>query len=128
MEARLENYAMGWEATRYSGTPVIWHDGAFDNFESVIGFMPDLDAGSVLLANSETAESLMNDAPGFLDNLIAKITPAPPTSTPSAATATETRVAATPSLTDARPPPRSIIWLPVARRGWRSGGADRTVR
>jgi CubicO group peptidase (beta-lactamase class C family) len=54
-EVQLEGYALGWDHVSYGNTAVIFHTGAFDNFVSVIGFLPDLDIGLVLLVNSEDA-------------------------------------------------------------------------
>jgi CubicO group peptidase (beta-lactamase class C family) len=54
-EVQLEGYALGWDRVSYGNTAVIFHTGAFDNFVSVIGFLPDLDIGLVLLVNSEDA-------------------------------------------------------------------------
>ena len=67
----LENYAMGWEISEHEGHEVIWHDGAYDNYVSVIGFVPDLNMGFVILANSEEAgEGLIAEGPAFLIDLV----------------------------------------------------------
>ncbi len=63
----LENYGMGWETQEYEGVEVIFHTGAFDDFASVIGFVPEFDVGFVILLNCEEAgENLIVDAPGVL--------------------------------------------------------------
>jgi len=63
----LEEYAMGWEQTTYSGVDMIWHTGAYDDFASVLGFIPDLETGFVILLNCEEAgEALTEEAPYVL--------------------------------------------------------------
>ena len=51
----LEDYGMGWQNSSYAGYDVISHEGSFDNYLSVIGFVPELDMGFVVLTNSEEA-------------------------------------------------------------------------
>jgi CubicO group peptidase (beta-lactamase class C family) len=69
----LENYAMGWDVSEYDGAKVISHEGAFDNYLSVVGFVPDLNVGFVILTNSEEAgERLIGDGPMFLIDLFNK--------------------------------------------------------
>jgi CubicO group peptidase (beta-lactamase class C family) len=51
----LENYAMGWEQLWYHEIEIISHTGAYDDFASVIGFIPEFDLGFVVLLNSEEA-------------------------------------------------------------------------
>jgi hypothetical protein len=63
----LEDYAMGWEVQTYEGVEMIFHTGAYDDFASVIGFLPELDVGFVILLNCEEAgEALIEDAPYVL--------------------------------------------------------------
>lgn len=63
----LEDYAMGWEISEYAGVEVISHEGAFDNYLCVIGFLPELNIGFVILTNSEDAgEGLIEEGPIFL--------------------------------------------------------------
>ncbi|MFT7586946.1 MAG: CubicO group peptidase (beta-lactamase class C family) [Cellvibrionaceae bacterium] len=63
----LENYAMGWEVSTVQGAKVISHEGSFDNYLSVIGFVPELDLGFVILMNSaDTGEELVIEGPKFL--------------------------------------------------------------
>ncbi len=67
----LKDYAMGWEVSNYAGVDVISHEGAFDNYLSVIGFVPDLNIGFVILANSEeTGAGLIEAWPTFLIDLM----------------------------------------------------------
>ncbi len=67
----LENYAMGWEISEYEDVTVISHEGSFDNYLSVIGFLPDLDIGFVFLVNSEeTGAVLIDKGPNFLIDLL----------------------------------------------------------
>jgi CubicO group peptidase (beta-lactamase class C family) len=51
----LDDYGMGWQNSSYSGYDVISHEGSFDNYLSVIGFVPELEMGFVVLTNSEEA-------------------------------------------------------------------------
>jgi len=67
----LEDYAMGWERTTYQGMEILSHSGAYDNFVSVIGFLPDEDAGFVILINSEKAgDELVEDVPKALADIL----------------------------------------------------------
>lgn len=67
----LEDYAMGWEISEYAGVEVISHEGAFDNYLSVIGFLPEPNIGVVILTNSEDAgEGLIEEGPIFLIDLM----------------------------------------------------------
>ena len=66
----LENYAMGWEVSEYEEFLVISHEGSFDNYLSIIGFVPDLDIGFVILTNSEEAGGrLIDEGPTYLIDL-----------------------------------------------------------
>ena len=51
----LDEYGMGWQNSTYAGYDVISHEGSFDNYLSVIGFVPELELGFVVLTNSEEA-------------------------------------------------------------------------
>lgn len=63
----LENYGMGWETSNYKGYTVISHEGSFDNYLSVIGFVPDLEFGYVVLTNcEENGEGLIVGVPQYL--------------------------------------------------------------
>ncbi|MGB0383428.1 MAG: serine hydrolase domain-containing protein [Ardenticatenaceae bacterium] len=67
----LENYAMGWETHQHQGVKLIQHEGSYDNFLSIIGFIPQLNAGFVILTNSEDAGGpLIADAPLMLVELL----------------------------------------------------------
>ena len=69
-EPDLENYAMGWEVSEYEEFLVISHEGSFDNYLSIIGFVPDLDIGFVILTNSEEAGGrLIDEGPTYLIDL-----------------------------------------------------------
>ena len=73
-EPQLENYALGWDVSPYNGVEVISHEGAFDSYLSIIGFVPELELGYVILTNSEdTGEALLTDSPPYLiDQLLQK--------------------------------------------------------
>ena len=50
---------------------LIAHEGAYDNYLSVIGFIPELNIGFVILTNSEeAAERLIEESPTFLIDLL----------------------------------------------------------
>ena len=67
----LENYGMGWEVSEYQDVALITHEGSFDNYLSVIGFMPDQDIGFVILTNSEEAGGrLIDEGPYALIDLL----------------------------------------------------------
>jgi len=62
---QLENYGMGWEVSKYEGVTLIAHEGSFDNYLSIIGF--------VILTNSEEAsERLIEEGPRRLIDLLAE--------------------------------------------------------
>lgn len=66
-QPHLEGYALGWELKKENGVTSISHEGSFDNYLSIIGFVPELDFGYVILINSADAgESLIDGGPGFL--------------------------------------------------------------
>ena len=66
-QPQLEGYALGWQVDTYKGVDVISHEGSFDSYLSVIGFVPELELGYVILTNSEdTGEALLVDAPPYL--------------------------------------------------------------
>ena len=66
----LEDYAMGWDVKDYD-VKTILHEGAYDDFISVIGFMPEENIGFVILINSEMAgEDLIIEAPKVLAELL----------------------------------------------------------
>jgi CubicO group peptidase (beta-lactamase class C family) len=70
-EPMLENYGMGWEIRDYGGMEIISHTGSYDDFGSVIGFVPELGVGFVILLNCEEAGAeLVEDAPYVLVDLL----------------------------------------------------------
>ena len=68
----LEDYAMGWESKTHQGITIIVHEGAYDDFMSVIGFMPDENLGFVILINSEETGAITEEAPFILAELLGK--------------------------------------------------------
>ena len=68
----LEHYAMGWEENIFGGLKIICHEGAYDDFISVIGFIPEKNIGFVVLVNSEEAgENVVGEVPSVLAGLLA---------------------------------------------------------
>lgn len=66
-QPELENYGMGWVTKEYEGVLLLSHEGLFDNYLSVIGFIPELNIGFVVLTNSADAgQNLVTDFPSFL--------------------------------------------------------------
>lgn len=68
----LENYGMGWEIKTYEGIKIISHEGAYDDFVSIIGFMPEENIGFVILVNSEETGEITEEAQLILAELLAK--------------------------------------------------------
>ena len=69
----LENYGMGWEAAMIDGVEVIMHEGSYDNYLSIIGFIPELDIGFVVLANTaDAADNLITNTPSTVVELFAE--------------------------------------------------------
>ena len=68
----LEDYAMGWESKTHQGITLIVHEGAYDDFMSVIGFMPDENLGFVILINSEETGAITEEAPLILAELLSE--------------------------------------------------------
>ena len=67
----LEGYGMGWETLTYEDVEMIFHTGAYDDFASVIGFLPEFDIGFVVLLNSEEAgENLIEESPYVLVDIL----------------------------------------------------------
>lgn len=58
----VEKYALGWERQRYNAVKVLIHEGAFDNFTSVIGVLPKQKLAYVILVNTENTGALLSDA------------------------------------------------------------------
>jgi transposase len=44
-------YALGWVMHHHRGHKMIWHTGGIDGFVANVSFMPDINAGAVILAN-----------------------------------------------------------------------------
>lgn len=69
-EPYLEDYALGWENKMVDGVQVISHEGSFDNYLSIIGFVPEEGVGFVILTNTaEAAEGLIDEGPSMLLDL-----------------------------------------------------------
>lgn len=68
----LEDYAMGWESKTHQGITIILHEGAYDDFMSVIGFMPDENLGFIILINSEETGAVIEEVPLILAELLGK--------------------------------------------------------
>ena len=68
----LEDYGMGWEIKTHEGIKIISHEGAYDDFVSIIGFMPDENIGFVVLVNSEETGAIVEEVPFVLAELLAK--------------------------------------------------------
>lgn len=66
----LEDYGMGWEVKTHQGIEIIVHEGAYDDFVSVIGFMPDENLGFVILVNSEETGEITEEAHLVLAELL----------------------------------------------------------
>ena len=50
------DYALGWESRNYHGKQVFSHGGAYAGFLSMMGFVPELQLGFVVLTNSDAHE------------------------------------------------------------------------
>ena len=50
-EIDFQNYGMGWFIESYRGHKVIHHGGAIDGFISMVSFIPEINAGFVILTN-----------------------------------------------------------------------------
>jgi beta-lactamase class C len=66
---RGADYALGWRVYDYAGHTVVFHAGAVEGYRAMIGFLPDYDAGAVVLWNCNCAapSGLM---PMLLDRLL----------------------------------------------------------
>ena len=47
----LAAYALGWVVQPYRGHTLLWHSGGIDGFIANVSFMPEIDAGVVVLSN-----------------------------------------------------------------------------
>lgn len=50
------DYALGWESRNYHGVQVYSHGGAYAGFLSMMGFVPEIQLGFVVLTNSDAHE------------------------------------------------------------------------
>jgi len=53
-EFGIEHYGLGWVDQTFYGKRMIYHSGSIDGFLSFVAFLPDLDKGIVVLANSDS--------------------------------------------------------------------------
>ncbi|MCB0210397.1 MAG: beta-lactamase family protein [Anaerolineae bacterium] len=53
------DYAMGWEVGRNEEADVIWHEGAYDSFTSILVFMPATKSGLVVLTNLDDPDDFL---------------------------------------------------------------------
>lgn len=63
---KAAQYAFGWRLYNYGGAPVIAHAGTVDGYAAQIAFLPQQDAGIVILANARSRR-LWRILPTFLD-------------------------------------------------------------
>lgn len=63
---RAAQYAFGWRRYGYAGEPVIAHAGTVEGYGAQIAFLPERDAGVVILANARS-KRLWRILPTFLD-------------------------------------------------------------
>ena len=57
--AFLQNYALGWMTGNYRGKPLVTHGGDTFGFSAYVTFLPDADAGIVVLTNSSGPGSFL---------------------------------------------------------------------
>ena len=55
-------YALGWDVGTADEAGVLSHEGAFDNFTSVVVVIHELEAGFVLLTNLDDPGDLLTEA------------------------------------------------------------------
>lgn len=53
------DYALGWEVGRQDNAGVIWHEGAYDNFTSILVFIPETKRGLVVLTNLDDPDDFL---------------------------------------------------------------------
>lgn len=53
------DYAMGWEVGRGEEAGVIWHEGAYDSFTSILVFIPAAQSGLVVLTNLDDPDDFL---------------------------------------------------------------------
>ena len=52
-------YALGWLVGTEESDAVIWHDGSYDSFTSMLAFVPEAEAGLVVLTNFDEPDDLL---------------------------------------------------------------------
>ena len=65
-------YGLGWFVLVRKGLIVIEHGGGIDGFSSVIGFVPELETGYVILQNTESQDSVL--AMAIREHLLDRLT------------------------------------------------------
>lgn len=63
---KAAQYAFGWRRYAYEGAPLIAHSGTVEGYAAQIAFLPEQDAGIVILANARS-KRLWRILPSFLD-------------------------------------------------------------
>lgn len=64
-------YGLGWGLSTDAGLELVWHEGSYDNFTSVLMFSPDAEIGLVVLTNSdETGDFLEVVGDEFIEMLL----------------------------------------------------------
>ncbi|MDZ7629058.1 MAG: serine hydrolase domain-containing protein [Parvularculaceae bacterium] len=63
---KASEYAFGWRRYAYEGVPLIAHSGTVEGYAAQIAFLPEQDAGIVILANGRS-KRLWRILPSFLD-------------------------------------------------------------
>lgn len=57
--SKRARYGMGWETKYVKKTPVVFHEGAYDNYCSIIVLLPEKKIGMAILSNSESADPII---------------------------------------------------------------------
>ncbi|MEO1280593.1 MAG: serine hydrolase [Pseudomonadota bacterium] len=52
----LGGHALGWQTHDYRGVQVVFHPGGIDGFKAMIGYVPELEFGAVVLLNADDYE------------------------------------------------------------------------
>ncbi|MEM7029065.1 MAG: serine hydrolase domain-containing protein [Chloroflexota bacterium] len=53
------DYALGWEVGRQAEAGVIWHEGSYDSFSSVLVFIPETKSALVVLTNLDDPDDFL---------------------------------------------------------------------
>lgn len=53
------SYALGWLVGTAESEAVIWHDGSYDSFTSMLAFVPEAEVGLVVLTNFDEPDDLL---------------------------------------------------------------------